>query len=61
MGKHRGLFLLVGLFVVLAVAGFAAGFALPFWDYSHTYAPVIGAGAASAGPTSGTGRRRSAG
>ena len=59
MGKHRGLFLLVGLFVVLAVAGFAAGFALPFWNYSHTYAPVIGAGPRRPARQAAPARRRS--
>lgn len=42
MVKHRGLILLIVLFALLAVLGFVAGFALPFWDYSTTYAPIIG-------------------
>jgi hypothetical protein len=32
----------IAIGVLLAVLGFVAGFLLPFWNYSTTYAPIIG-------------------
>ncbi len=51
MRKHWMLFALVALGIVLLAAGLIAGFFLPFWDYSKTYAPII----ATPAPTSGMG------
>ncbi len=42
MRKHRMLFALIALGIVLLAAGLIAGFFLPFWDYSKTYAPIMG-------------------
>ncbi len=42
MRGHRMLFALIALGIVLLAAGLIAGFFLPFWDYSKTYAPIIG-------------------
>jgi hypothetical protein len=41
MRRHRMLFALIALGLLLLAAGLVAGFFLPFWDYSTTYAPVI--------------------
>lgn len=42
MRRYRMLFALIALGIVLFAFGLMAAFFLPFWDYSKTYAPVIG-------------------
>ncbi len=49
MRRHRMLFALIALGLVLLAAGLIAGFFLPFWDYSKTYAPILGTPAPASG------------
>ncbi|MGE5601971.1 MAG: hypothetical protein ACM30E_02910 [Nitrososphaerales archaeon] len=49
MGKYRTLLALIAFGLVVLAAGLFAGFFLPSWDYSTTYAPIIGAPAPSSG------------
>lgn len=51
MRRYRNVIALIALGIVLLATGLIAGFFLPFWNYSTTYAPIIG----TAAPPSGMG------
>ncbi len=41
MRRKTAVIVWVAIGVLLALLGFVAGFFLPFWNYSTTYAPII--------------------